>query len=528
MIGGAVGIGGVAVASQYYRSNKMAGSLDGVNMARGHRLRDGGFPAHSREEQAGIIIAGGGVAGLTAGWMLTEAGFKDFQILELEDRFGGNARSGQNAISSYPLGAHYLTIPNQEAIALHHMLKKLGMIIGEKDGAPLYDPYQLSADLQERLFWRGKWQEGLYPITGLTAKDQADRIKFDNLMAQFSKLRGNDGRLAFAIPMAYSSRDPKIWAFDKLTFTQWLDREDLSSPILRRYLRYCCRDDYGTEPSDISAWAGIHYFAGRRGWAADGAGDSELTWPEGNGRLTGLMAQQLRDHLRPARTVVRVERHKDGAFADSFDHHKNITIRTFASAIILSTPHFITNRIVSEPQPTDGFSYAPWIVANVSVDQLPTGKGAKLAWDNVSSASESLGYVVSSHQSKSNAYGHAVLTWYLPLSNMPPAKARQLMIDRPLADWQSMVYADITDLHPELQSRISRIDVWRWGHAMVRPVPGFMSSIAPMAVDSVKPPLFPAHSDYSGLSLFEEAHYRGTFAAEAAMRHLGHAFTSLI
>jgi NAD(P)-binding Rossmann-like domain len=528
MIGGAVGIGGAAAVSQYYRSDKIPGSLDGVNMARGHRLRDGDFPAPSREEHAGIIIVGGGVAGLTAGWMLAEAGFKDFQILELEDRFGGNARSGQNAISSYPLGAHYLTIPNQEAIALRHMLKKLGMIIGEKEGAPVYDPYQLSADLQERLFWRGKWQEGLYPVTGLTAKDQADRIKFDAMMEQFSKLRGSDGRMAFAIPMAYSSRDADIWALDKMSFVQWLDREDLTSPILRRYLRYCCRDDYGTEPADISAWAGIHYFAGRRGWAADDAGDSELTWPEGNGRLTGLMAQQLRPNLHPARTVLRVERHKDGAFTDSFDHHKGVTIRTFTSAIILSTPHFITNRIVTEIPQTEGFSYAPWIVANVSVDQLPEGKGAKLAWDNVSSASEALGYVVSSHQSSSSAHGHAVLTWYLPLSDITPAKARGLMIERSLAEWQSLVYTDLTALHPELQSRISRIDVWRWGHAMVRPVPGFMSTIAPSVIDSIKPPLFPAHSDYSGLSLFEEAHYRGTFAAEATMQHLGHAFTSLI
>ena len=44
----------------------------------------------------------------------------------------------------------------------------------------------------------------------------------------------------------------------------------------------------------------------------------------------------------------------------------------------------------------------------------------------------------------------------------------------------------------------------------------------------VRPPLFLANSDLSGLSLFEEAHYQGTKAAEAAMRHLGHAHESLL
>ena len=70
------------------------------------------------------------------------------------------------------------------------------------------------------------------------------------------------------------------------------------------------------------------------------------------------------------------------------------------------------------------------------------------------------------------------------------------------------------------------IDLWRWGHAMVRPTPGFIWSAAPAAAET-RPPLFLAHSDLSGLSLFEEAHYQGTRAAEAAMRHLGHDFESL-
>jgi hypothetical protein len=529
VIAAAAGFGAVAATGGLLVERATAGTLDGANAKRGHRLRMGDFPAPQHEEKTGILIAGGGAAGLTAGWMLSEAGYSDFQLLELEDSMGGNARSGKNAISAYPLGAHYLPVPNKEAKALRHMLGRLKVITGEKDGKPLYDPYQLCADLEERLFWRGKWQEGLFPSSGLSQQDLADRQVFDAAMKNYSEMTGSDNKPAFAVPMAYSSQDPGLLALDAISFAKWLDQKQLNSPILRSYVRYCCRDDYGCEPSDVSAWAGIHYFAGRRGWAADDAGDTELTWPEGNGRLTSLMAHRISPNLRPARTVFSAKQNKHGGVTiDSFDAATGKSIRTHAVAAILAMPHFVATRIAPAILPRKNMSYAPWIVANVSVNRPPQGRGAKLAWDNVSAGSQSLGYVVATHQDQSSAAGPTVLTWYLPLSDMPPAKARRQMLNWPLVKWQKMVRDDLLAMHPELTDAISRIDVWRWGHAMVRPVPGYISKLAPQIIAEVKPPLFLAHSDLSGLSLFEEAHYRGTAAAENAMRHIGHQFESLL
>jgi hypothetical protein len=80
-------------------------------------------------------------------------------------------------------------------------------------------------------------------------------------------------------------------------------------------------------------------------------------------------------------------------------------------------------------------------------------------------------------------------------------------------------------MHPDLDEAIRRIDLWRWGHAMIRPTPGFLGR---GAVAMPKPPLFLAHSDLSGLSLFEEAHYQGVSAAEGAMTLFGHPHESLL
>ena len=61
----------------------------------------GSSPAHRPDPEPDetlktpVIIVGGGIAGLSAGWKLQQAGFTDFAILELESEVGGNARSGR-------------------------------------------------------------------------------------------------------------------------------------------------------------------------------------------------------------------------------------------------------------------------------------------------------------------------------------------------------------------------------------------------------------------------------------------------
>jgi hypothetical protein len=58
----------------------------------------------------------------------------------------------------------------------------------------------------------------------------------------------------------------------------------------------------------------------------------------------------------------------------------------------------------------------------------------------------------------------------------------------------------------------------RIGHAMRRPVPGFLSD---MDVQPKKGPLIYGNSDLSGFSIFEEAQYRGVTAVERALREIG-------
>jgi glycine/D-amino acid oxidase-like deaminating enzyme len=502
--------------------------MGGADMVRGHRLRDGRFPEPTREERTGVAIVGGGVAGLSAAWTLADAGHRDFRVLELEDSIGGNARGGRNAVSAYPLGAHYLTLPNREAGALVHLLERLGIITGRgTDGTPTYDPYALVADGQERILWQGRWHEGLVPTTGLTARDAADLAAFDAAMARMRAAMGADGRPAFATPMAYSSRDAAYTDLDQVSFAEWIARRGWQSPVLLTHLRYCCRDDYGCEPQDISAWAGIHYFAGRRAFASAEVADNVLTWPDGNAYLVRRMAEAFPGAVESGRIVWRVVRDGDGVVINSFDVASNASVRTHADAAILALPHFLAARMAPGlVSPAAGFSHSPWLVANITVGRMPSGRGAPLAWDNVGFMGESLGYVVATHQTLTSRPNETVLTWYLPLSEGDPAARRRELMERAPEYWRDRVVTDLLRLNPELEGAIQSVALWRWGHAMVRPTPGFMTSTALMALAATAAPLFLAHSDLSGLSLFEEAHYRGVAAAEGAMRHLGLAYES--
>ena len=60
---------------------------------------------------------------------------------------------------------------------------------------------------------------------------------------------------------------------------------------------------------------------------------------------------------------------------------------------------------------------------------------------------------------------------------------------------------------------------------MVRPEPGYIWSRARRFADAA--PIYLAHADLSGMSLFEEAQYQGVRAAEAVMNQLGRPYEAL-
>ncbi|EMO09569.1 NAD(P)-binding Rossmann-like domain protein [Leptospira borgpetersenii str. Noumea 25] len=195
---------------------KISGKILGLNHEVGHRIRNNpnvDFNINlSVSEKVKVLILGGGISGLSAGYYLHKSGFDEFKILELENDSGGNSRSGQNSIGNYPWGAHYLPQPGEEAVLVRKFLEENEIIVGkDKNGKPIYNEKYLCFDPEERIFYQGRWNEGLYPIGNPGSQAANEEQKFKKFIQNWRSKIGRDGKKAFSIPIDLSSRDPEFF-----------------------------------------------------------------------------------------------------------------------------------------------------------------------------------------------------------------------------------------------------------------------------------------------------------------------------
>jgi monoamine oxidase len=509
------------------------GELLGAAHEVGHLLRQPVLPAPDETRRVPLLIIGAGIGGLSAAWKLQRAGFHDYLIVELEGVAGGNARYGRNGVSAYPWGAHYLPLPTAESRAVRELLADLGVLLGDALAPrPRYDENYLCHAPQERLYRNGIWEEGLLPQLGVSRAEREQQARFLDSMEAFRRRRDRAGRKAFALPMEYSSRDPELLALDRLSLRDWLLGQGFDAPSLHWYANYACRDDYGTDHAETSAWAGIHYFAARDAQAQDAAGDTVLTRPEGNGWIVRRLVERQGARLLTGAAAFRVDVGPKEVATDIFLRSEGRSLRVVAREAIWAAPLFLLphvaggldHRLVATLR---GIEYAPWLVANLTLDgPLRQRAGAPLAWDNVIHDSPALGYVVATHQEIRIRPGPTVLTFYQALSDRSPKAAREELLATPREVWAQRILDDLARPHPDIRDRTTRLDVFRHGHAMARPRPGTLWSERRSRLVQGAGRLQFAHADASGMSLFEEANYRGVLAAERALKRLGVRFTS--
>lgn len=459
----------------------------------GHRLRDGSppWPRPARRQRVPLVIVGGGIAGLSAAWELNRRGFRDFVLLEMNPQAGGNSRWGENEISRYPWAAHYLPVPDSRATLVRELCEELGLL---KDGR--WEERDLCFSPQERLFQYGHWYEGLEPTASKADRDQYRR--FEECMARF-RASGE-----FTIPMA---RGAKPSVLDQIPMAEWLRRNRFDAPGLEWYVNYACRDDYGALASATSAWAGIHYFASR---APEEKGP--LTWPEGNGWILERLLERLGAFVRTRSIVYRIRR--DGV------RLRIVTpeVEYLAEGVIYAAPTFTAPYVIEDAPRVAAFEYSPWLTANLVLDRWPAERGFEPAWDNVIFRSPGLGYVVANHQSLATHFDGWVWTYYMALAAGRPLENRRRLLGHDWAYWRDVILDDLAAAHPNIRDCVRRVDIFRIGHAMIRPAVGFIWSAERQAVAERSGNLVFANSDLSGLSIFEEAQYRGVLAARRMLR----------
>ena len=470
-------------------------------------------------ESHDVVIVGAGVAGLAAAWRFQHADFDDVVVLEVEQVAGGTSRSAK----SYPWGAHYISAPLRGDRLLTRVLSEMNVLEGtDSDGNPVVAKRFIVRPPEQRVFYRGNWYEGCYLRFGATLDDLRQFREFESEIAKWVAFRDGRGRRAFAIPTVMASDDAEVMALDRISMAQWMDAHHWLSPRLRWYVDFACRDDYGMRLSDTSAWAGVFYFASRIA-APQQESQPSITWREGNGRLVAHLGKSARvDTERLVTSVTPSERGVD-VIAISRDgrHIRGI----HAGHVVFAAPQFVAAMTIPGYRDVYQFTYGSWLVANVTLNNPPKSEGYPLAWDNVLYDSPSLGYVVSTHQSAKDG-DPIILTYYYPICDHEPhvAQSRLMSLDRD--ECAEVILSDLESAHPEIQSLTRRLDVMRWGRAMIRPQPGFINSAARRHASEPWRKVHFANTDLSAVALFEEALYHGVRAAEEVLRENGREIVS--
>ncbi|GAA5093674.1 NAD(P)/FAD-dependent oxidoreductase [Chryseobacterium ginsengisoli] len=485
--------------------------ITGTNHILGHKLWAKDFPKPTEEIRTKYLIVGGGISGLSACRFFSQNNENDYLLLEMENHLGGNSSNGQNQFSKFPLGAHYLPLPNKENIEIIEFLKECGVYQGDdKNGDPILDEYQMTFPQQERLFFKNSWQNDIVPQKGISIEAQKEVDHFFKMMDHFRDKKDNQGKYFFAIPVEDSSKEDEVLQLEKMIFKDWLHQQNFKSEELFWLLDYSCRDDYGLGIDYVSAWAGIHYFAGRKNNWSKKYKEQVFTWPEGNARLAKHFSTYTKEKSLPNHLVFDVKIN-DNIEVLSFDNIQKKTKKIIAEKVLFATPQFVNERIFNHKR-AENFNYVPWLLTTIILKN-EFGGDEELAWDNVIYGSDGLGYIYDQHQNIEQILGEKVITYYRSFSTDDCKKARKKLYSLKQDQLKNLVLDDLKKAHPLIEDFIIEMQFHKIGHAMIAPVPHQIFG-KPEAKQSIDGKIFFAHSDLSGISIFEEAFYQGLRTAE--------------
>ncbi|EMG12320.1 hypothetical protein LEP1GSC151_4370 [Leptospira interrogans serovar Grippotyphosa str. LT2186] len=199
----------------------------------------------------------------------------------------------------------------------------------------------------------------------------------------------------------------------------------------------------------VSAWIGLHYFCSR---PVDENGEdlTLLTWPEGNGFLVEKLRSPIQSKIQTETLIEKIKpsaskkaRFEVQVYQPFTKEQKHL----LCDSIVYALPAFTRKYILDETSNvTEGLVYSPWLVANLSVDKVPTGKGIPPCWDNVIYQSPSLGYIVSTHQDLRASREKSILTYYQAFGEKDTISTRKRMMKTSWEDWKESIFFDLKKL----------------------------------------------------------------------------------
>ena len=311
--------------------------------------------------------------------------------MELENKIGGTARSGTSDIVNYPWGAHYLPLPFRENAELIALLDEMNLTEGKSEQGEIVVKEQfLCREPEERIFYKGRWYEGLYLNAGASDDDKNQLKAFQKEIDFWVNWRDLQGRRAFTLPVANCSNDAEAIALDKISFADWLRRKNFTSERLFWYCDYATRDDYGLKLQETSAWAGLFYFCSRVRKSGEES-QPFITFPEGNGRFVNYLANRNKGKIRLKTIALEIYHNEKGVDVVCLNTETNELKGFHCEKVVFAAPIFTSKYLIRDfrqntPDFVKEFEHNAWFVANLFLKDRPKNRFPRdfpLAWDNV-------------------------------------------------------------------------------------------------------------------------------------------------
>ena len=422
--------------------------VDGEHFEICHQIRDGHhFAPPAASAKFDIVIAGGGIAGLSASYFLRG---KDWLLLEKEAHFGGNAYQEEFAGQPFATGAAFAYRGDHGDQLAAELGLKLPLV-------SMPDP-----TIVNKTYVPDTWNAGIsqlpYP---------------KEVVASFQQFRDD------VLKMKVSQRMTELDAQPFSNFTSAYAAE------VQQWWDVFGSSNWGAATHDSSAYVGLYnardMFKG---------GDSERAiLPGGLGCITHKLVEVLQPHYKDRMlgdaAVVAVVPVKDAVHVTYLRAGKLTTVS--AKAVLMCTPKQITSRIVQnlpaeQKAAMQRTRYAPYPVINLIFDKLVYDRG----FDSWCPGNSFTDFIVADWTVRKNPgcqQKNNILTFYTPLREAQRSSLLEVKDCKTLA---AGVLRDFQKVLPEFNVDPLEVRLYRRGHPMFMAVPGHYTKTRPAAAQPLE------------------------------------------
>lgn len=415
------------------------------------------FPK-KKKEAVETIIVGGGIAGMTSAYKLKE---EDFLLFELSDRMGGSASAEQfDEQTVFAQGAHYdMVYPDKFGEEVLSLLQKLKIIQKEENYYTFVDKqYMIDDNLLTTCKYKGNY------FHSILFDPEIEKEFLNHIKPFYDKI---------TLPSRLSDSESK--KLNNISFREWLDSQEINlSQTLIEGLNYHLIDDYGAGIEEVSAFAGIAYYAIR---PEVGNCCATFSPPQGNYYfIDKLMGEIPSRKLKTNHLVKSISYQEENQkyLVDVIDSNKKEIFQFEAKNVIYagqkhSLKYILNNIDIKIPE----INQAPWMIVNIVLkkgENIPFGSWQN---ENLSDASSFMGFVDSSTQFSE---GLRVFTAYYCFSNHERGVLKNVINRKEQVVTETIEkVANFFEIETSLLiSQIQKVYINLLGHGMPIPVPNYL------------------------------------------------------